>query len=142
VRRETILALTKYGDEQAVPLLVRALTDREASLRAAAALGLGLTKSASAVAPLLDRLAAETDAEALVELLRALGRIGNPRVVPALAERAGAGGFFSRTPPQVRIEAVRALGEIGGDAARAVLQPLLRDRNGDAVFKALSPTMA
>jgi len=145
VRRETILALTKYGDEQAVPLLVKALTDREASLRAAAALGLGLTKSQSAVAPLLDRLAAETDAEALVEMLRALGRIGNPRVVPALAERAGAGGFFSRTPPQVRIEAVRALGEIGDDAARAVLQPLLRDRNGevrDAVFKALSPTMA
>ena len=145
VRRETILALTKYGDEQAVPLLVKALTDREASLRAAAALGLGLTKSQSAVAPLLDRLAAETDAEALVEMLRALGRIGNPRVIPALAERAGAGGFFSRTPPQVRIEAVRALGEIGGDAARAVLQPLLRDRNGevrDAVFKALSPTMA
>jgi hypothetical protein len=145
VRRETILALTKYGDEQAVPLLVKALTDRESSLRAAAALGLGLTKSQSAVAPLLDRLAAETDAEALVELLRALGRIGNPRVIPALAERAGAGGFFSRTPPQVRIEAVRALGEIGGDAVRAVLQPLLRDRNGevrDAVFKALSPTMA
>jgi hypothetical protein len=145
VRRETILALSKYGDEQAVPLLVKALTDRESSLRAAAALGLGLTRSPSAVAPLLDRLAAETDAEALVELLRALGRIGNARAIPALAERAGAGGFFSRTPPQVRIEAVRALGEIGGDAARAALQPLLRDRNGevrDAVIKALSPTMA
>ncbi|MBD0319419.1 MAG: HEAT repeat domain-containing protein, partial [Gemmatimonadetes bacterium] len=42
VRRETILALSKYGDERAVPLLVKALTDREASLRAAAALGLGL----------------------------------------------------------------------------------------------------
>lgn len=145
VRRETILALTKYGDEQAVPLLVKALTDREASLRAAAALGLGLTKSQSAVAPLLDRLAAETDAESLVEMLRALGRIGNPRAIPALAERAGAGGFFSRTPPPVRIEAVRALGEIGGDAARAVLQPLLRDRNAevrDAAVKAFSPTMA
>lgn len=145
VRRETILALTRYGDEQAVPLLVKALTDREASLRAAAALGLGLTKSPSALTPLLDRLAAETDAEASVEMLRALGRIGNPRAIPALSERAGAGGFFSRTPPAVRIEAVRALGEIGGDAAHAVLQPLLRDRNAevrDAAIKALSPTMA
>jgi HEAT repeat protein len=145
VRRETILALSKYGDEQAVPLLVRALSDREPSLRAAAALGLGLTKSHSAVAPLLDRLAAEADAETVAEMLRALGRIGNPRAIPALSERAGAGGFFSRTPPQVRIEAVRALGEIGGDAARAVLQPLLRDRNGevrDAAFQALAPTMA
>jgi HEAT repeat protein len=145
VRRETILALSKYGDEQAVPLLVKALTDGEPSLRAAAALGLGLTKSHSAVAPLLDRLAAETDAEALGEMIRALGRIGNPRAVPAISGRAGAGGFFSRTPPQVRIEAVRALGEIGGEAARAVLQPLLRDRNSevrDAAFKALAPTMA
>ena len=145
VRRETILALSKYGDEQAVPLLVKALSDREASLRAAAALGLGLTKSQAAVSPLLDRLAAETDAEALAEMLRALGRIGNSRAIPALSERAGAGGFFSRTPSQVRVEAVRALGEIGGDAARAVLQPLLRDRNGevrDAAVKALSPTLA
>lgn len=145
VRRETILALSKYGDEQAVPLLVKGLGDREPSLRAAAALGLGLTKSQSAVAPLLERLAAETDAEALGEMICALGRIGNPRAIPAISERAGAGGFFSRTPPQVRVEAVRALGEIGGEAARAVLQRLLRDRNGevrDAAFKALSPTMA
>jgi HEAT repeat protein len=145
VRRETILALSKYGDERAVPLLVKALTDREASLRAAAALGLGLTKANAAVAPLIDRLGQESDPEAQAEMLRALGRIGNPRAVPALAERASAGGFFSRTPPQVRVEAVRALGEIGGDAANAILQRLIRDRNGevrDAAFKALSPAPA
>lgn len=145
VRRETILALSKFGDERAVPLLVKALTDREATLRAAAALGLGLTKVPTAAMPLLERLGQETDAETLAEMIRALGRIGDPRAVPALAERAGAGGFFSRTPPQVRIEAVRALGEIGGDAARDVLQRLLRDRNGevrDAAFRALSPATA
>lgn len=145
VRRETILALSKHGDEQAVPLLVKALADREPSLRGAAALGLGLTKSGAAVLPLLQRLGQETDLEATVEIIRALGRIGDPRAGSALAERASAGGFFSRTPAQVRVEAVRALGEIGGDASRALLQRLLKDRSGevrDAAFKALSPEPA
>jgi HEAT repeat protein len=83
--------------------------------------------------------------EATVEIIRALGRIGDPRAGAALAERASAGGFLSRTPTQLRVEAVRALGEIGGDPARALLQRLLRDRSGevrDAAFKALSPEPA
>ena len=145
VRRETILALSKHGDEQAVPLLVKALADREPSLRAAAALGLGLTKSAAATLPLLQRLGDETDVEACVEMIRALGRIGDPRASAVLAERASAGGFFSRTPVPVRVEAVRALGEIGGEPSRDLLQRLLRDRSGevrDAAFKALSPEPA
>ncbi|HYJ80003.1 MAG TPA: HEAT repeat domain-containing protein [Longimicrobiaceae bacterium] len=128
VRRETILALSKFGGAESVPLLGQALNDPDAGLRTAAALGLGLTKAGTAVIPLMRRLAQETDQEAVTEILRALGRCGDPRAVPALAERAGAGGFFSRTPVPIRVEAVRALAEIGGDAAKAVLQRLLRDR--------------
>ncbi|HEX2079130.1 MAG TPA: HEAT repeat domain-containing protein [Longimicrobium sp.] len=140
VRRETILALSKLGGEEAVPLLAKGLNDREASLRGAAALGLGLTKLPVAVGPLLNRLPQENDAEVEVEVVRALGRVGDPRAVPVLAERASGGGFFSRTPGAIRVEAVRALGEIGGEAAHAVLQRLLRDRNAevrDAALKAL-----
>ncbi|HEU0298036.1 MAG TPA: HEAT repeat domain-containing protein, partial [Longimicrobium sp.] len=131
VRRETILALSKLGGEEAVPLLAKGLNDREASLRGAAALGLGLTKLPVAVGPLLTRLPQENDPEVEVEVVRALGRVGDPRAVPVLAERASGGGFFSRTPGAIRVEAVRALGEIGGDAARAVLQRLLRERNAE-----------
>lgn len=141
VRRETILALAKIGGEEAVPLLARGLNDKEASLRGAAALGLGLTKLHVAVGPLLNRLPLETDLEAVVEIVRALGRVGDPRAVPLLAERAAGGGFFSRIPTAIRMEAVRALGEIGGETARAVLQRLLRDRSAEvreAVFKVLS----
>ncbi|HEX8432764.1 MAG TPA: HEAT repeat domain-containing protein [Longimicrobium sp.] len=141
VRRETILALSKLGGEESVGLLVKGLADREAGLRSAAALGLGLTKSPAAVTPLLGRLQQETDVEAVTEMIRALGRIGDPRAVPALAERA-AGGFFSRTPVVVRVEAARALGEVGGEAAREVLQRLVRDRAGEvreAAFRALTP---
>lgn len=139
VRRETILALTKLGGEEAVPLLVRGLGDGEAGLRAAAALGLGLTKAGAAVTPLLQRLQAEADPEVTLEIVRALGRTGDPRAIPALADRAAGGGWLSRTPVPLRVEAVRALGEIGGEPARAVLQRLLRDRAPevrDAALKA------
>ena len=140
VRRETVLALSKVGGEEAVPLLARGLNDRETPLRTAAALGLGLTKLAVAVGPLLSRLPQESDPEVEVEIVRALGRVGDPRAIPVLAERASGGGFFSRIPSSIRVEAVRALGEIGGEAARPVLQRLLRDRNAEvreAALKAL-----
>lgn len=137
VRRETILAVTKVGGEEAVPLLVRGLGDAEAGLRAAAALGLGLTKSSQAVAPLLQRLQAEGDAEVTLEIVRALGRTGDARAIPALADRAAGGGWLSRTPVPLRVEAVRALGEIGGEPARAVLQRLVRDRASEVREAAL-----
>lgn len=140
VRRETVLALSKIGGEEAVPLLAKGLNDPEASLRGAAALGLGLTKLSVAVGPLLNRLPQENDPEVEVEIVRALGRVGDPRAVPVLAERAAGGGFFSRVPSSIRVEATRALGEVGGDAARAVLQRLLRERNAEvreAAVKAL-----
>ncbi|HEX6039816.1 HEAT repeat domain-containing protein [Longimicrobium sp.] len=140
VRRETVLALSKIGGEEAVPLLAKGLNDSESALRGAAALGLGLTKLSVAVGPLLNRLPQENDPEVEVEIVRALGRVGDPRAVPVLAERAAGGGFFSRVPAPIRVEATRALGEIGGDAARAVLQRLLRERNAEvreAAVKAL-----
>ena len=140
VRRETIIALGKFGGEEAVALLAQGLNDSEAALRGTAAMGLGLTKAQTAVQPLLVRLAQETDGEAVIEIVRALGRCGDPRAVPALAERAAGGGFFSRTPTAMRVEAVRALGDIGGPAARDLLQRLLRDRTPevrDAALKAI-----
>ena len=137
VRRETLTALSKVGGEEAVPLLAKGLNDREANLRANAALGLGLTKLQTAVMPLIARLGQETDAEVVQEILRALGRCGDPRAVPVLAERAESGGFFSRTPVALRVEAVRALGEIGGEAARQVLQRLFRDRAAEVREAAL-----
>lgn len=140
VRRETVIALSKFGGEEAVQQLLVGLGDVEPSLRAASALGLGLTKAGTAVAPLLKRLGEETDGDAALEIIRALGRIGDPRGVPALAERASGGSLFSRTPLPIRLEAIRALGEIGGDAARAVIQRQMRDRNEavrEAALKAI-----
>ncbi len=140
VRRETVLALTKLGGEESVPLLVRGLADPDAGIRGAAALGLGLSHAPGAVAPLLGRLAQEPDAEAETEIVRALARIGDARAVPPLAERAGSGGWLSRRSAASRVEAVRALGAIGGDRAREVLRKLAADRSPEvreAVERAL-----
>ena len=129
VRRETIIALSKFGGEEAVQQLLVGLVDAEPSLRAAAALGLGLTKAGTAVAPLIKRLGEETDLETIVEIIRALGRIGDARAVPPLAERASGGSLCSRVPVPIRVEAIRALGEIGGEGSRSLLHRLMRDRN-------------
>lgn len=140
VRRETVLALTKLGGEEAVPLLVRALSDPDPGIRAAAAMGLGLTHVPAAVTPLLSRLAQEGNAEAEAEIIRALGRLGDPRALPHLAERAESGGWLSRRPVSTRVEAVRALGALRDERARAVLQRLAGDRAAevrDAVQRVL-----
>ena len=129
VRRETVIALSKFGGEEAVQQLIVGLSDAEPSIRAAAALGLGLTKAGTAVNPLVKRLGEETDQDTVMEILRALGRIGDARAIAPLAERATGGSLFSRTPLPIRVEAIRALGDIGGDAARTVLQRLMRDRH-------------
>jgi HEAT repeat protein len=141
VRRETILALSKLGDDEAVPLLARGLDDPEATLRAAAAHGLGLIKAAMAAGPLLKRLATEEDDEVETEIVRALGRVGDARALGVLSERARGGGFFSRVPVPMRVEAVRALGEVGGDRAMEVLRRLVRDRN-TAVREAAEKALA
>jgi HEAT repeat protein len=140
VRRETVIALSKFGGEEAVQQLIVGLADAEPSIRAAAALGLGLTKAGTAVNPLVKRLGEETDQDTVMEILRALGRIGDPRAIAPLAERANGGSLFSRTPLPIRVEAIRALGEIGGDAARTVINRLMRDRHDqirEAAVKAI-----
>jgi HEAT repeat protein len=131
VRRETIIALSKFGGEEAVQQLLVGLADTEPTLRSAAALGLGLTKAGTAVVPLIKRLGGESDQDTVVEIVRALGRIGDPRAVKVLAERASGGSIFSRTPLAVWLEAIRALGDIGGDGARSVLHRLMRDRSAE-----------
>lgn len=128
VRRETVLALTKLGGEESVPLLVRALSDPDPGIRGAAALGLGLARVTAVVPALASRLSQEQDLEAEQEMMRALGRLGDPRAVPVLLERARSRGWLSRRPDSARVEAVRALGAIGGEPARAGLEELTRDK--------------
>lgn len=128
VRRETVTALTKLGGPDAERLLLGLLDDSDADVRSAATLAVSVLKVQRAVRPLIERLGVESDEEAQVEILRALGRIGDAAAVPAI-EKLTSGGLFSRTSLGVRLEALRALGAIGTPHARRVLERAANDRN-------------
>jgi cyclophilin family peptidyl-prolyl cis-trans isomerase/HEAT repeat protein len=93
VRRQAALAAGRIGDAAAVPILLPALTDSDAGVQANTAFSLGLLKSSSALA-------------ALVELVRSVpaGQQGAPQAEAATAIARIGGG-----------EAVRALRDILGN---------------------------
>ena len=125
VRKETARALAKIEGEEAVDFVIRALSDADPDVRAAAAVTLGVRDEYYAFHALLHHLEAETNEEVLTEVMRALGRHGNPSAVPALAQVARDG-----KKPVLRIEAVRALGAIGRSALPA-LREFESDRNAE-----------
>lgn len=128
VRRETVTALTKVGGPDAERLLLGLVDDADADVRSAATLALSVLKVERAVRPLVERLGREDNEDAQIELLRALGRIGDAAAVPAI-EKLTSGGLFSRTPLRMRLEALRALGAIGTPHALQVLERAANARN-------------
>jgi HEAT repeat protein len=74
----------------------------------------------------------ERDPQLAGEYYRALGRIGTPDAVQALANVVTAGGLLKRRrPPAQRVAATEALALAGSNAARDVLLSLRKDRNRD-----------
>ncbi|MBI4539494.1 MAG: HEAT repeat domain-containing protein [Gemmatimonadetes bacterium] len=128
VRRETVTALTKLGSPDAERLLLGVLDDPHPDVRSAATLAVSVLKVDRAVKPLLERLSVEDNEDAQIEIIRALGRIGDAVAVPAI-EKFTSGGLFSRTPVRVRLEALRSLGAIGTPHALQVLERAANARN-------------
>jgi HEAT repeat protein len=112
-----------------VPLL----QDRAPEVRRAAGEALGDLRLFEAGPALLYAMSQETERgpgprvkEAMV---RALGVIGGPEAVPALAELLRGGGMLSRFgDPGPRLAAAEALARIGTPQARQALQEWLRSR--------------
>ncbi|HEU5149751.1 MAG TPA: HEAT repeat domain-containing protein, partial [Iamia sp.] len=117
-------ALLGVGPEGTAPLRY-ALQAGEASpvARALAVEVLGLHGALEAAGVLADRTTDRDEAvEVRIRAARALGRIGSPRSVAALASV-----LSPAEPTALRAVATRALGEIGGDDAATLLIPLLDD---------------
>ncbi|MFO1511697.1 MAG: HEAT repeat domain-containing protein [Verrucomicrobiota bacterium] len=111
------VALSGIGVEECVPPLVLALTNGDAILRPAAAVGLGTLRGvARAAVPALAATLENRDANVRADSARALGFIArNPQVaVPALTRA------LSDTNFQVSRTAAAALGAFGTDAASAL----------------------
>lgn len=71
--RNSAIVLGNRGDPRAVPALLQALGDEEKVIRGAAAWALGRFKSAEVETALRERLAMESEATVLEEILQALG---------------------------------------------------------------------
>ncbi|HSR42104.1 MAG TPA: HEAT repeat domain-containing protein, partial [Longimicrobiales bacterium] len=130
VRRETVLALAKLGGENAGALALGMIDDPEAEVRAATAMALGELEMEKAVRPLRKRLEEEDDEDVQVQILRALGQLGDPGAVPEIEKHAVA-SFFSRPPRPVRIAAYKALSEIGTPHAVKLLEKALDDKDSE-----------
>lgn len=128
VRKETVIALARLGGEDAGNLVLGMLGDPVPDVRASAARALGVLHVEKAQRPLLLRLEEDDDPDVQVEVLKALGQLGDPGAVPAIEKRA-VGGLFSRPATEVRIAAYRALARIGTPHARSLLKTAMEDRD-------------
>ena len=118
-------ALQRIGDERAAPALQQLLQTPGRYTRAFAIRGLGTLKQTSAVEPLLRLLEpqAKTPLEVMVTAVRALAEIG----APAAAEPLAAIAVERRTHPNLRLEAVTALGRLRAPAGLPAVQDLITD---------------
>jgi HEAT repeat protein len=130
VRNETILALGKIGGETPTLLILNKLDDADAHVRASAARAMGTLGTERTVRNLLERLDEEHEEEVQLELLRALGQIGDPGAVPAIEKRA-LGRLFKKPPTPVRVAAYRALALIGTPHAKRLLEDAANDKDVD-----------
>ena len=111
--------LGELGSTEAVEPLVRLLQAADSTTRSLAAEALGKIGAKEAVPDLLESLAAESEYVQKTFLIKALGRLGDTRVVGPLSNLLADDNLF------VRAAAVEALGELGDPDA---LEPLVRAR--------------
>jgi HEAT repeat protein len=122
VQRAAVIALAKIGSAATVEPLRRALKEGTAELRALIAASIGGPKARALAMPLVLLAESETNPEVLREYYRALGRIGAPEAVQALANAAAPGGkLVGRKSTALRLAAVEGLRLAGAKAALAGL---------------------
>ncbi len=121
IQKQAAWQLGTKEDLQAVPVLIAALSDKDAGVRAMAAWALGEIKSPAAITPLMNALAVEKTFAAREMLIRALGEHENAIAVPALISQ------LDDVSPDIRYVAVWALGEINAPDAIAAVQRSLHD---------------
>ncbi len=120
-------ALQRIEDARAFTALAALVKDAHPYTRAFAVKGLGALKNRAAV-PLLVPLVAAPERAVAVEAIRALGRIGDPAgSAPLLAILRAP--VPPKTDPMLRVEAVGAIGGVGGDGVFDTLLDLLGDSN-------------
>ena len=103
--------------------LARSLKDEDAEVRRLAAGALGNIGSTECLPSMTGLLVEETVVPVRVEVLRALGRLGDQRAFDSVISQV------KDPDPSVRVEAVRSLGFIKEPAAEKVLLETLQDKD-------------
>ncbi|RJP32876.1 MAG: HEAT repeat domain-containing protein [Actinobacteria bacterium] len=140
VRRETIKALSKIRTPETISLLVEALNDRDEQVQKEACIGLGRMRDVSTVPVLVDvikpprsfsRERRRTNAVKAAALW-ALGEIGDYSAIPycrVILQKRALLPFFGKGRDDLRAAAALALGRIGSDECRDILQQYNDDRS-------------
>lgn len=123
IRRAAAAALWNIKSVKSISALGRALKDEDSEVRRLAAGALGNVGSADSLASLTGLLVEETVVPVRVEVLRALGRLGDQRALDSVLAQV------KDTDPMVRVEAVRALGFIKDMASEKALVEALSDKD-------------
>lgn len=132
VRRSVAGALAKIGTAGTAEALRQMLRDPSPQVRLQAVQGLDGPRARGLAMSLALALEDESNPDVQRELLLALGRIGSPDAVQAIARVAAPGRrLFNRRPAGLRLAAVEALRLAGTPAAAAALQALADDPDAD-----------
>ncbi len=150
VRSDAVWLLRDCRWEGTTEILIKFARDEELEVRLPAIRALGERRAAGAVPALCSLIRGPTaQGEPMVvreAAMAALGKIGSPRAVSALAEALAGGGLLGRLrSPALRVAAARALGAIGSPEAREALNRFTRSRQRvvrEACREALSPLEA
>ena len=143
VRRETIKALSKIRTPETISLLVEALGDRDEQVQKEACIGLGRMRDVSTAPILMDVLKPPHSFKkqrhrsnaVKSAALWALGEIGDYSAIPycrAILQKHSWLPFLGKNKDDMRAAAALALGRIGSDECREILQQYSDDRS-DAV---------
>jgi cyclophilin family peptidyl-prolyl cis-trans isomerase len=116
-------ALQRINDRRAVPALVRLAGASGKYTVAFAARGLGGSKEPSVIPTLLPLVDSKQPLEVVVSAVRAVAQVGAAEAAPPLTVLAS----DARLNPNLRLEAVTALGTLRATAALPVVQDLMTD---------------
>ena len=125
-------AATNGWEHGAVPFesLIEALSFESPAIREQAAHSLGFRGQPEAIQPLLDRLALpEPDGGVRQSIYEALGRLGAPEALPALARC-----LVKESAAPIRARCIEALGNLGSREALGIILATLA-RTGDALVR-------
>ncbi|MDD5666902.1 MAG: HEAT repeat domain-containing protein [Actinomycetota bacterium] len=147
VRRETIKALSKIRTAETISLLVEALDDRDDQVQREACIGLGRMRDVSTAPILLGvikparsfRKERHRTKSVKAAALWALGEIGDQSAIPYfrnIMQKRSPLPFMGKGMGNLRAAAASALGRIGSDECRDILQQFSKDRN-DTVRRAV-----